>query len=464
MKVTYPLEKIQRILATPLTPPGSAPGQNGKNSSSGANITGSGAAGSVSGPGLASPYAPGPAQIAGVVDPALIASASQGGDKPGTGNNGNNGNKGGNNGDKGNKGGNNGDKGNGNGNKGNGQGRGNGNGKNGGTGANQDFSSPDYLLSLYRVARYSYDEVGNRLSLQTDQSVTSYRHDQANQLLAAGDLRYTYDANGNTIARIDGQEKVEYRYDEENRLVEIHYADGTWTKYAYDGYSRRVRKEESYWQNSNQQKVEVTQYLYDGLNVLMEFAGQDALLAEYYRANGQIVMKKMFGYKGRKGHGNEDLLRTRGGFIYYHYDGLGNVVDLSDQLGENIDKYYYDAFGGFFAGILEPYNSYGLTGKEYAQKAGLYYFGARWYAPEAGRWMTKDPYKIVKAEQITTIMITHDLEQALAVGNRTIMMHEGKIVFDLKGEERKKATVASLLGLFEKVSGRHLVNDRMLLI
>ncbi len=186
---------------------------------------------------------------------------------------------------------------------------------------------------------------------------------------------------------------MEYRYDEENRLVEIHYADGTWTKYAYDGYGRRVRKEESYWQNSNQQKVEVTQYLYDGLNVLMEFAGQDAPLAEYYTANGRIVMKKMFGYKGRKGHGNEDLLRTRGGFIYYHYDGLENVVDLTDQLGGNIDKYYYDAFGGFFAGILEPYNSYGLTGKEYDQKAGLYYFGARWYAPEAGRWMTQDIFR-----------------------------------------------------------------------
>lgn len=71
--------------------------------------------------------------------------------------------------------------------------------------------------------------------------------------------------------------------------------------------------------------------------------------------------------------------------------------------------------------------------------------------------------QIVTAGKLTTIMITHDLEQALAVGNRTIMMHEGKIVLDLKGEERKKATVATLLGLFEKASGRHLLNDRMLL-
>ncbi|MFZ5946212.1 MAG: ABC transporter ATP-binding protein [Bacillota bacterium] len=69
--------------------------------------------------------------------------------------------------------------------------------------------------------------------------------------------------------------------------------------------------------------------------------------------------------------------------------------------------------------------------------------------------------EIIKENQLTTLMITHDLQQALAVGNRTIMMHDGKIVADLKGEERKKATIATLLSLFERNSG--LLSDRMLL-
>ncbi|MDD2497780.1 MAG: ATP-binding cassette domain-containing protein [Desulfitobacteriaceae bacterium] len=72
--------------------------------------------------------------------------------------------------------------------------------------------------------------------------------------------------------------------------------------------------------------------------------------------------------------------------------------------------------------------------------------------------------QIIKNNQITTLMITHDLHQALAVGNRTIMMHEGEIVYELKGDERKKASVSTLLSLFEKARGREFSNDRMMLI
>ncbi|MDD4347401.1 MAG: ATP-binding cassette domain-containing protein [Desulfitobacteriaceae bacterium] len=58
--------------------------------------------------------------------------------------------------------------------------------------------------------------------------------------------------------------------------------------------------------------------------------------------------------------------------------------------------------------------------------------------------------QIVKTNRLTALMITHDLHQALAVGNRTIMMHKGRMLFELKGEERKRATVETLLGLFRK--------------
>jgi len=84
--------------------------------------------------------------------------------------------------------------------------------------------------------------------------------------------------------------------------------------------------------------------------------------------------------------------------------------------------------------------------------------------PKTGNKVMEVTEEIIKSNKLTTLMITHDLQQALCVGNRTIMMHEGKIVADLKGEERKKATVATLLGLFEKNSGRGLLSDRMLLV
>lgn len=71
---------------------------------------------------------------------------------------------------------------------------------------------------------------------------------------------------------------------------------------------------------------------------------------------------------------------------------------------------------------------------------------------------------IVEENHLTCMMITHNMQSALDLGNRTIMMNSGKIVFDVKGEKRKCLTVPDLLNEFKKVSGKELDNDRMLLI
>lgn len=71
--------------------------------------------------------------------------------------------------------------------------------------------------------------------------------------------------------------------------------------------------------------------------------------------------------------------------------------------------------------------------------------------------------RIVQKDQLTTLMITHNMKDAIAHGNRLIMMHEGRIAVDVFGEEKKKLTVEDLLQLFEKASGQELANDRMLL-
>ena len=70
---------------------------------------------------------------------------------------------------------------------------------------------------------------------------------------------------------------------------------------------------------------------------------------------------------------------------------------------------------------------------------------------------------IVAEEKITCMMVTHNMQSALDLGNRTIMMDNGKVIFDVSGEERSKLTVADLLEQFRKVSGKALDNDRMLL-
>ena len=71
---------------------------------------------------------------------------------------------------------------------------------------------------------------------------------------------------------------------------------------------------------------------------------------------------------------------------------------------------------------------------------------------------------IVSENNLTCLMITHNMQSALELGNRTIMMHGGNIIFDAEGEERSKLTVQDLLGKFKENAGKELDNDRMLLV
>ena len=61
------------------------------------------------------------------------------------------------------------------------------------------------------------------------------------------------------------------------------------------------------------------------------------------------------------------------------------------------------------------------------------------------------------------MMVTHNMKDAIAHGNRLIMMHEGKVILNIAGEEKKKLTVSDLLAQFERVSGEEFASDKALL-
>ncbi|MBR6763646.1 MAG: ABC transporter ATP-binding protein [Clostridia bacterium] len=71
--------------------------------------------------------------------------------------------------------------------------------------------------------------------------------------------------------------------------------------------------------------------------------------------------------------------------------------------------------------------------------------------------------RIVERDHLTTLMVTHNMKDAIAHGNRLIMMYDGRVVIDVSGEEKKKLTVSQLLELFNKVSGSDEANDKLLL-
>ena len=71
--------------------------------------------------------------------------------------------------------------------------------------------------------------------------------------------------------------------------------------------------------------------------------------------------------------------------------------------------------------------------------------------------------KIITENHLSAMMVTHNMKDAITYGNRLIMMHEGQIIYDVSGEEKKNLKVSDLLAKFEEVSGGEFANDRMML-
>jgi YD repeat-containing protein len=107
---------------------------------------------------------------------------------------------------------------------------------------------PDYLLDTTAKATYEYDANGNRIKHTTDNEDLDYFYDKADRLLSDGKDEFSYDANGNMIAVQSGEDTVEYIYNAANKLTEVKYPDGTYVKYGYDAFGRKVFREEAYWQ------------------------------------------------------------------------------------------------------------------------------------------------------------------------------------------------------------------------
>ena len=83
--------------------------------------------------------------------------------------------------------------------------------------------------------------------------------------------------------------------------------------------------------------------------------------------------------------------------------------------------------------------------------------------PKTAAKVLEATQKIVEKDNLTTLMITHNMRDAIAYGNRLIMMYDGRVVGDVSGEEKKKLTVEQLLNLFSQASGSDEVNDKMIL-
>ncbi len=152
------------------------------------------------------------------------------------------------------------------------------------------------------------------------------------------------------------------------------------TAYAYSGDGRRI---------SSAVNGTIVQYIYDGLVPVAERDASGATIAAYTK-----IPQAPGGIGGL-------ISRTDGtNTIYYHCSHLGNVNLITDSSGNVIQTYDYDAFGNVVAesGSLE--NEYKYKSKETSEETGLVYFGARYYNPLLGRFITPDPLGMVDGANV----------------------------------------------------------------
>lgn len=83
--------------------------------------------------------------------------------------------------------------------------------------------------------------------------------------------------------------------------------------------------------------------------------------------------------------------------------------------------------------------------------------------PKTAQFVLELTNQIVKENKLTTLMVTHSMKQALQYGTRTVMLHQGRVVLDVAGEERQKLTVNDLLMMFAKNRGEDVTDDALLL-
>ena len=224
------------------------------------------------------------------------------------------------------------------------------------------FTDPDVGDYLQKVKITSLPSHGVLKAAGT----CSYTANQLNQYTAAGPVSYEYDPNGNLT--YDGTNR--YTYDLENCLILARKGDTLQelSSYIYDAAGRRVERKCN--------GVTLVKYVYDGDHCIAEYDGSGQLLRKYIYGPGVDQPICMI-----------DVADSYAGTYYYHFDALGSVTALTDSSGDTVEVYEYGVYGQVGATDANHPNRFLFTGREYDKETGLYYYRARYYNPQIGRFL-----------------------------------------------------------------------------
>jgi RHS repeat-associated protein len=215
--------------------------------------------------------------------------------------------------------------------------------------------------------------VGNRLS---GPSGGAYNYNASNELTSIGSVTFAYDNNGNRTSTTSGGGTTTYSWDYENRLtsVTLPSSGGTFS-FKYDPFGRRIK--------------------------IVSPSG--TIIYAYYGDNIVDQMDATGTWQSRFTHGLgiDEPLEIRQGSVplYYHADGLGSIVALTNASRAVAASYTYESFGRWSVQTQIVASPYGFTGREFDNAngatpgPGLYYYRARYYDPSVGRFLSEDPVR-----------------------------------------------------------------------
>lgn len=217
---------------------------------------------------------------------------------------------------------------------------------------------------------YTYDQVGNRLSLTSGNNVYTYTYNDSDQLLTEKrnnvlSQSYTYDLNGNQTRKIEGSVTTEYVFDAANHLEKVMQGLSTLGEYTYDAAGQRLSKTVDNL---------MTSYYYDGINLL--YTKENDLVNEIAlrKSSGGLIMSICGGSK-----------------YFYRTDIRGSISNILDNSQTVVKSYSYDAYGNTSTTSSTFKSNFAYTGAVLDGETGLYYLNARYYDPATARFVSEDP-------------------------------------------------------------------------
>lgn len=230
----------------------------------------------------------------------------------------------------------------------------------------------DVTKNSVAAGHYVYDSNSNRTLSTNSAGISTATYDAQDRLSAYGTLTFGYNLNGERTSRVDSSVTpgtTNYTWDAFSNLKQVTLPSGTQIDYQYDGFNRRVTK--------------LTASTVDERYVYLD---QTRLLG-VLDASGSTVMTFFYGVR------NTPEYMIKSGTTYkFFVDHVGSVRQIVNTLtGTVAQELTYDEFGRVLSDSSPGFQPFGFAGGLYDSATKLVQFGQRWYDPEVGRWLSKDP-------------------------------------------------------------------------